>query len=55
VDKQIKNTSLKDDCEPTETKNCPKFASYKDKKNLWKGKYNSLKENEGKNYRQAHK
>ena len=48
------NTSLKDACEPTETKNCTKFASCKDK-NLWKGKNTSLQENEGKNYRQAHK
>ena len=28
------NTSLKDTCEPTETKNCTNFASCKDKKAL---------------------
>ena len=32
------NTSLKDACEPTKTKNCPKFASCKDKKAFGKEK-----------------
>ena len=49
------NTSLKDACEPTEIKKLPKVCILQGQKRLWKGKNNSLKENEGKNYRPAHK